>query len=543
MPLQLEPLAVILHWLWLYPLCEVQELASASQVSESTVYRLLADLVRLRWVDAVRHPGLLDAFRSQHYVLTSLGWEQLMLAHQTEGRMQVAESDEMAMKAPSSMYRADVPTWSAYERRVLRLIPRLPYAARLRRLMLDFFVAAPLEQAIQGRPTYVRWHWLPDYRYVCQYRERPVTVHADAVFVWQCATVPVQGDSSAAPISTLNGEMEYNNWHSAFVLLETGLTDMALIRERLRRILCYRESPERWSCYHAFPLVLVVVEHPHQVECWRRAAREASATLRVAPIHGAIAVLPSADSSMQRNSWRWRDLATSASCSLCQLLTPIESNALPGGVETHLLSAVSLLQTQKAHHATLVCAYHKHRSSNQISRNRSGKVRQTQERVAIKNGQKLTAREMAHVSMGLRQRHSALLTLLCRCPLLASQEVAAICGVAEASAACYFRELYESGLLCTWVSQTTGVRQMSRWYLSEQGLRLLVGIHHVPIQRLGEYSSREGTTSPRSILLPKELALLQRYPAHLDGVYGAIADLFRTADVHGATVMWWEAGG
>jgi hypothetical protein len=564
MPLLLEPLAVMLHWLWLYPLCEVQELASASQVSESTVYRLLAELMRLDWVDTVRHAGLLDASRSQHYVLTSPGCEQLVLAHQTKGRMQVAASDEMGMKAPSSSYGADVLTWSAYQRRVLRLIPRLPYTERLRRLLLDFFVAAPLAQAIQGRPTHVRWHWLPDYRYVCQYRERPVTIHADAVFVWQCATVPVQGDASAAPIATINDEMVFNNWYSAFVLLETGLADMALIRERVRRLLCYRESPERWSCYQTFPPVLVVVEHPHQVECWQRAVREASATLRVAAVHGAIAVFPAANQGRSVNPWRWqwRDLATAASCSLRHFFALREQRALPGGVENHLVTAISLLQGNEASGARLVCSYHEQRSRKMAARHRgtqencmlkrvlhtSPKSFNAPESVASKRSQRWTPRAIAQVSMILGQRHLALLTLLYRYPLLACNEVAAIAALQDASSARYIRELHALELLCTWtVKKVDSDEQVTRWYPSEQGFRLLAAMHHVPVQRLGDFrrcenASQEDTFSSHKTLMPKGLATLQRYPAHLAGVYSCIAALFHAADTHGAKVAWWEAG-
>lgn len=545
MALSLEPLSIIMYWLLLYPLCEVQELASAAQMSKSIVYRLLADLIRIGWVDVVRHAGLLDSSRSQHYALTSLGWKQLAQTHQPVRPSLSQEGAEPDKRNRVAVDAITASSWNACERRVQRLIPRLPYMARLRRLMLGIFDAAPREQALQGRPVDVRWHWIPDYRYVCRYRERPLTVYADAVLAWHCSAISQGKDTTAAPMATHSGFMLSHHWYSAFVLLETGLSDMTMIRERLRRLLCYRECAERWLRYHAFPPLLVVVEHPHQMECWRRAAHEASAILRVAPIHGAIAVFRADDASMHENPWRWHwhDLATSASCLLRQFLTPGESTALPGGVGDDLVSAVSLLQDQKAHRAALVCVYHTQRSSKPGTRNRPGREKYMQQPVASKREQHWTAREMAHVSMGLGQRHMALLTQLCRYPLLASQEVAAISGLEEASATRYLRELHNRELLCTWVSQVAGIRQLPRWYLSEQGLRLLATIHHVPIQRLSEYSSQEGTASSRTILLPKGLTTLQRYPVHLAGVYGAVAAIFRAADTHGATVAWWEAGG
>jgi hypothetical protein len=274
--------------------------------------------------------------------------------------------------------------------------------------------------------------------------------------------------------------------------------------------------------------------------------------------------LPAADHGIQVNPWRWhwRDLATSASCSLGHFFASGEQRALPGGVENHLVAAVSLMQGNEAMRGRLMCSYQEQWSRKMAARRRGAKENGTLKRVlhtspksfnalepaASKNGSRWSPRDIAQVSMILGQRHLALLTLLCRYPLLACNEVAAITDLQDASSARYIRELHALELLCTWtVKKVDSDEQVTRWYPSEQGFRLLAAMHHVPIQRLGEFrlcenASQEDSSSSHKTLMPKGLATLQRYPAHLAGVYSCIAALFHAADTHGATVLWWEAG-
>jgi len=162
--------------------------------------------------------------------------------------------------------------------------------------------------------------------------------------------------------------------------------------------------------------------------------------------------------------------------------------------------------------------------------------------------QQWTPREIAQVSMGLGNRHLTLLTLLCRSPLLTAEEGAAISGLQNASTARYIHELHALELLCTWPVKRAGSdEQVTRWYLSEQGLRVLAAVHHVPVQRLGEFrlcedAPQDDASPSDKVLMPKGLATLQRYPAHLAGVYSAVAALFHAADAQGGTIAWWEVG-
>ncbi len=46
-----------------------------------------------------------------------------------------------------------------------------------------------------------------------------------------------------------------DQWYGLFIL-RTELDDERLMRLRLERLLCWRESPERWLCYQHMPPVL-----------------------------------------------------------------------------------------------------------------------------------------------------------------------------------------------------------------------------------------------------------------------------------------------
>ena len=64
------------------------------------------------------------------------------------------------------------------------------------------------------------------------------------------------------------------------------------LKQRLGRLLCYRESAERWPVYQHFPPVLVLVSTPHRMEHWQRCAMEAATALHVAPLTGAVVCVP-----------------------------------------------------------------------------------------------------------------------------------------------------------------------------------------------------------------------------------------------------------
>ena len=77
----------------------------------------------------------------------------------------------------------------------------------------------------------------------------------------------------------------------------TELDDERLMRLRLERLLCWRESPERWSSYQHMLPVLILARSQRQRDHWQRAVEATSLKLRLDPLAGALACLPLPEST------------------------------------------------------------------------------------------------------------------------------------------------------------------------------------------------------------------------------------------------------
>jgi hypothetical protein len=56
-------------------------------------------------------------------------------------------------------------------------------------------------------------------------------------------------------------------WYGLFIL-STELDDVRLMRLRLERLLCWRESPERWSSYQHMLPVFILARSQRQCDHW-----------------------------------------------------------------------------------------------------------------------------------------------------------------------------------------------------------------------------------------------------------------------------------
>ena len=123
-----------------------------------------------------------------------------------------------------------------------------------------------------------------------------------------------------------------DQWYGLF-LLATELDDERLMRLRLERLLCWRESPERWSTYQHMLPVLILARSQRQRDHWQRAVEATSLKLRLDPLAGALACLPPQESA-HINPWllNWRTLATDESCHLQDLLKPLPPAAFPSSL-------------------------------------------------------------------------------------------------------------------------------------------------------------------------------------------------------------------
>jgi hypothetical protein len=79
-------------------------------------------------------------------------------------------------------------------------------------------------------------------------------------------------------------------------MLSTELDDERLMRLRLERLLCWRESPERWPSYQHMLPVLILARSQRQRDHWQRAAMATALKLRLDPLVGALACLPETQS-------------------------------------------------------------------------------------------------------------------------------------------------------------------------------------------------------------------------------------------------------
>ncbi len=154
-----------------------------------------------------------------------------------------------------------------------------------------------------------------------------------------------------------------NKWYGLF-MLSTELDDERLMRLGLERLLCWRECPERWSCYQHMLPVLILARSQRQRDHWQRAVEATALKLRLDPLAGAQACLPLGEST-QVNPWllNWRTLATDESCHLHDRLVPLPHVAFPPSLwleedkdeesNTHSPSSASFATVSVGTHARL----------------------------------------------------------------------------------------------------------------------------------------------------------------------------------------------
>jgi hypothetical protein len=172
----------------------------------------------------------------------------------------------------------------------------------------------------QGRrPDLVRWNWRRDLTHRFQYREKWMRFFADGA-VALCVRTRQRDDHVL------------DQWYGLF-LLSTELDDERLLRLRLERLMCWRESPERWSCYRQMLPVLIVARSRRQREHWQRAIETTALKMRLNPLAGAMACV-SSEKDARMNPWlfSWRMLATNVSCHLQEILGPVPPTAFPSSL-------------------------------------------------------------------------------------------------------------------------------------------------------------------------------------------------------------------
>ncbi len=492
----------LLHWLLRYPLQRADDLAVgvARWASRATVYRHLQELeanALVEWV-VPKTPG---TGKRLHY-LSNLGL-YLLAKHLEQPGQDLAHC-----------FQAD-------EAGLLRWLPRLSALLLLQEVVNGLITHTAEAMARQGRrPGLVRWTWRRDLVHRFCYREQAMRFFADGSVALCIRAQHTDGSL-------------LDQWYGLF-LLSSELDDERLMRLRLERLLCWRESPERWPIYQHMPMVLLLARSPRQREHWQHAGEASALSLRLEPLQGALACLP-APLEAQVNPWRldWLTLATEMPCRLPELLTPLPSAAFPsalgleegedaakGGASSPSQDGdvVPSCGTHARPHRLIVRNL-AHRASHPLPRG-------SKEREVI-----------ALLGLKLTPGQWGILHLLLAHPLLSDEEMAALLSLQRGSVRSSLYALHAQGCLEPVVTSAG-----KRWRLCERGLHLFAAANHMHIRSIAVTSDEEAELGRAPIVQRGERWLLLRIQ-HTAGIYGFFAALAQAAKCETEQALrWWETG-
>ena len=495
----------LLQWLLRYPFQRAEDLALATGNSNATLYRHLNVLHNNGLIERVM-PAALGTAKCWVYHLSNLGLHVLSVHERAD---------------PADLARR----WSTDDRDLLRLLPRVASLITIQECINGLVVHAPEALAHQGRRSEVRWHLVRNYTHCFPYHEKLMRCTVDAALLLRVHSL------------TENGLSAQEQWYSLFVLLDAEIANDTCLKQRLGRLLCYRESAERWPVYQHFPPVIVLVSTHRRMEHWQWSAREAATALHVAPLTGAIACLPEKQQIASYNPWlfAWKTLETSGPCTLRHLLHPLPIEAIPPDLLNHIATVHVMPEESRRDDGTVTTTTSPTRKrtrmivGNYIDRAKAvqkGHMGDTHDQREI----------IALLGLSLGHRHFELLTLLFTHPLLHACEIAALLDREISSIERYLGLLKSQGcieLLASEVGQ--------RWRLSERGLRLIAATQHIRIQSIATVEESDGET----YLVQRGVDVLVRHLEHTAGIYGFFASLSQAASqdrLRGRQhrLLWWD---
>jgi predicted transcriptional regulator len=493
----------LLHWLLRYPLQRADDLivGVARWASRATVYR---------HVQALEARGLVES------VLTKTPGSGKQLYHLSNPGLNLMARH---LDTPA---RALARRWQADDAGLLRLLPRLPTLLLLQEVVSGLVVHAAVAMATLGRrPLLVRWTWQREVTHRFRYREQRMRFIADGAIA---LCVRTQRSES----STMD------QWYGLF-LLSTELDDERLMRLRIERLLCWRESPERWSSYQHMVPVLILARSPRQRDHWQRAVEATSLRLRLEPLTGALSCFPQLESASV-NPWllNWRTLATDESCHLQDLLKPLPHAVFPpslcleeGEEEPNARSPMSASAAPVSSGAPI-----------RLGRLMVGNVTERAAQVSQVAQVELDEREViALLGLRLNPRQWEILRLLLAHPLLSDEELAAFLNLQRRSVRCLLYELHHLGCL-----EPIAARVGKRWHFCGRGLCLIAATNRLHISNIATMPDEE-TERETSVLVQRGEAWLLQRIQHTAGIYGFFARLAQAARLEaGQGLWWWETG-
>ncbi len=491
----------LLHWLLHYPLQRADDLVVgvARWASRATVYRHVHALETHGLIESVlpKTPGT----GKRLYHLSNPGLHLLAVHLNTPAR----ELSHM---------------WQADEAGLMRLLPRLQTLLVLQEVINGLVTYAADAMTIQGRrPHVVRWTWQRDVTHHFLYRDRSMRFFADGILAFLIRTQQSGGNVQ-------------DQWFGV-VLLSTMLDDERLMRLRLERLMCWRESPERWSCYQHMLPVLILAKSERQREHWQRAIGASALKLHLDPLAGAMICLPPSQST-HVNPWlfNWRSLATDVPCHPQEILKVVPHSAFP--------SSLSLEESEEelddAHSSSIASACA--RSTKASARLSHLIVGSLDNRTAQDPLDGREEREVVSLlALRLTSCQWSVLHLLLAHPLLSDEELAAFLGLQRKSARCSLYELHRLGCLEPVVTSAG-----KRWRLCERALRLVAAADHLHIRTIAVVPDNETDMQTPPIKQRGEAWFLQHIQ-HTAGIYGFFVSLTLAASMGaGHELCWWETG-
>ncbi len=490
----------LLHWLLRYPLQQADDLVVgvARWASRATVYRHVQGLAGHGLVERVL-PKTQGAGKWLYH-LSNLGLH-VLARHLERPARTLARS------------------WQADEAGLLRLLPRLPTQLVLQEVVNGLVTHAAEAMAIQGRrPLLVRWTWQREVTHRFQYREQVLRFFADGV-VALCIRTQQGGGSTQ------------DRWYGLF-LLSTELDDERLMRLRLERLSCWRESPERWSFYQHMLPVLILARSQRQCEHWQRAVESATLKLRLDPLAGALVYPPPHRGDVNPWLFSWRTLSTAVSCHLQDVLRSLPLEAFPSSLrlEEHEEEERKARSPSHAPADTLSA-----RAPARFARlmvgdltTRAAHIRQSgleEQEVSALLGARLTPFQWG------------VLCLLLAHPLLSDEELAAFLSLHRSSVRCTLYALHQLGCL-----EPIPTEAGKRWHLCERGLHLLAAANRMHIRNIAVKPDEEADGETAPVVQRGESWLVHRIQ-HTAGIYRFFACLAQAArEQPEQRLCWWETG-
>jgi DNA-binding IclR family transcriptional regulator len=486
----------LLHWLLRYPLQRADDLVVgvARWASRATVYRHLQGLEANGLVESVlpKTPGV--GKRLSH--LSNLGLHVLSMRLERP-------ADELAQQ------------WQASEAGVLRRLARLPTLLLLQEVVNGLVIGTAEAMTNQGRrPELIRWTWQRDVVHHFYYREQAMRMFVDGA-VALCIRAP---QSDGTPL---------DQWYGLFLLF-TELADEPLMRLRLERLLCWRESPERWPSYQHMLPVLILATSPRQAEHWQHAVETSALKLRLDPLRGVLTCLTQAPGA-HVNPWRlaWRTLSTNHPCHLADLLRPVSPVVFPPFL------CVDEGEEERQHAGAPPSASGASGPVERLTRLVVGNLACRAATIPIGD---LEEREViALLGLRLTPCHWSIVLLLLAHPLLSDEELAGLLGLERKSVRSSLYTLHTLGCLEP-ISTLVG----KRWHLCERGLRLLAAANHLHLRNFAVASKAEAEEEASHMQQRGEAWLLSHIH-HTAGVYGFFTSLAQAAKQQpGQDLYWWE---